>query len=311
MPVQPPQVNENQEETIDLTAPQVGPQFQQENADTEAVRALKKRKQKLEEQRQRVQLSFYFLSAASIVCVGVLPFVFWILHARFQQKPVLLLPGLYLVIPIAILPGLRSSLRDMDNELEQVDFQIDLFSYEVSKRETRAEKLLRLNDIQLRRYYNLNLSQNRWVFLLGIACIGMGAAIIGVTMYIVQFSQQGDQAGKVITATLGGVGAILTNFVGAIYLNMNKSSSETLAAFHSRLVETHQLMLGSLLASRIDNDGKREDTLASLSLHLVPGKDAGKPAAAKPAARKQDRKRSQAKRQAGDKVADEGGDGGE
>ena len=102
----------------------------------------------------------------------------------------------------------------------------------------------------------------------------MGAGIIGITMYIMLRLPTNEEASKVITAILGGVGAILTNFVGAIYLNMNKSSSETLAAFHSRLVETHQLMLGSLLASRIDDDKKREDTLAALSLHLVPGKEA-------------------------------------
>ena len=227
MPGQPPLGTENLEETIDLTAAPVGPRFQQENADTEAVMALKARRQKLEERRQRTQQYFYYLSAISIVCLVVLPFMVWIFHARFQEKPILLLPGLYLVVPIAMLPGLRSNVRDMDNELEQVDFQIDLFSYEVTKRETRAEKLLRLNDIQLRRYYNLNLSQNRWVFLLGIACIGMGATIIGITMYIMLRLPTNEEASKVITAILGGVGAILTNFVGAIYLNMNKSSSET------------------------------------------------------------------------------------
>jgi hypothetical protein len=56
---------------------------------------------------------------------------------------------------------------------------------------------------------------------------------------------------------IGAVGAILTNFVAAIYLRMNAATSENLAAFHSRLVETHELMLGNLLASRIDNDGQR------------------------------------------------------
>jgi hypothetical protein len=311
MPIQPPQETGDQVETIDVAVPRDGLRVEQEDADPEPVAALKARRQKLERRRRTAQQIYVTLMTAGIACLVLLPFLLWMFHSQITQvreKPLWLVACLYLVLPAAMLPGQRSTLRDLDNELEQVDFQIDLFSYEVSKRETRAEKLLRLNDVQLRRYYNLNLSQNRLVSLLGIGCICLGAAIIGITMYVMLWVPAND---KSVTAVLGGVGAILTNFVGAIYLNMNKSSSETLAAFHSRLVETHQLMLGSLLASRIDNNAKREDTLASLSLHLVPGKDAGKPAAAKPAARKQDRKRSQAKRQAGDKVADEGGDGGE
>jgi hypothetical protein len=54
---------------------------------------------------------------------------------------------------------------------------------------------------------------------------------------------------------------------------MNAATTEALAAFHLRLVETHQLMLGNLLASRIDNDDKRWDTLAALALRLVPAKE--------------------------------------
>jgi hypothetical protein len=274
MSVQPPPVTGNQDETIDLTGPLPGLQLQRENADTEAVTALKARQRKLEIHRRNAQRYYDWLKPVAIFCMIILPFFIWQYHMRAVKNPAYLLFSLYVIAPAATVPGMRSRLRDLDSELQQVDFQIDLFSFEVSKRETRAEKLLRVNDIQLRRYYDLNLSQNRWVFSLGVVCIALGAAIIGATMYIVFQLPDKDDASKIITGVLGAVGAILTNFVAAIYLNMNKASSETLAAFHSRLVETHQLLLGNLLASRIEDNAKREDTLASLSLHLVPGKDA-------------------------------------
>jgi hypothetical protein len=79
----------------------------------------------------------------------------------------------------------------------------------------------------------------------------------------------GDRDAQIITAVLGAVGAFLTNFVAAIYLKINASAMETLAAFHSRLVETHQALFGNLLASRIEDDGKRWDALGALALHVA------------------------------------------
>jgi hypothetical protein len=64
-----------------------------------------------------------------------------------------------------------------------LDFQIDLQQFQVSNIESRAEKILRINDFQLRRYYDLNLCQNFWVFSLGIFCILLGVAVIAASLY--------------------------------------------------------------------------------------------------------------------------------
>jgi hypothetical protein len=120
----------------------------------------------------------------------------------------------------------------------------------------------------LRRYYDLNLRQNSWVFGLGIFCILLGAFIIGATLFLVIGVATNIET-KIITAALGAVGSILSNFVAAIYLKMNASATQNLTSFHSRLVETQKLLLGNLLASRIEDDTKRWDTLSQLSLHLI------------------------------------------
>jgi len=103
------------------------------------------------------------------------------------------------------------------------------------------------------------------VFGLGIVCLALGTLIIAITLHLVL--QPGDKDARIITAVLGAVGAFLTNFVAVIYLKINASATETLAAFHSRLVETHQALFGNLLASRIEDDGRRWDTLEGLALH--------------------------------------------
>jgi hypothetical protein len=225
--------------------------------------------------RERSQRLYQRVAQVALSLFLAAPFAAYLLHlssSRSSQHFAVVALA-YGVIPLSTLPSMRARVRDLETDIQQLDFQIDLFSHETTKREIRAEKLLRLNDIQLRRYYDLNLSQNRWIFSLGVGCIGLGSLIISASLYMVFKLNGGSQTTQVITAVLGAVGAILTNFVAAIYLRMNAATSENLAAFHSRLVETHQLMLGNLLASRIDDDGQRWDTLAALSLRLVPQKE--------------------------------------
>jgi len=87
---------------------------------------------------------------------------------------------LYALMPLAMLPTYRIRLRQVENDIYELDFQIDLQEFEVSKQESRAEKILRLNDFQLRRYYDLNIRQNSWVFGLGVFCIVLGIGVIGM-----------------------------------------------------------------------------------------------------------------------------------
>jgi hypothetical protein len=166
----------------------------------------------------------------------------------------------------------RAKLRDLDNDLGQIEVQIDLFSHKFSEEELKAEKLLRLNDFQLRRYYDLNLNQNRWVFKLGVGCIAAGVFIIAATLYALRYMTPNDLSLKIVTAVLGGVGAILTNYIAAIYLKMSASASDSLSSFHGRLVETHQLMLANLLIARIENSTLRWDTLSKLAIKMAPAK---------------------------------------
>jgi hypothetical protein len=232
----------------------------------DSITKLNAQRGELVERRRRLQRLYYTMMGVGALILIAMPFFVW--NSHFKNSSFLALVILYGLTPLAMLPSYHFRLRDVETDIQDIDFRIDLLSYEVSKRETRAEKILRLNDIQLRRYYDLNLGQNRWVFALGMMCIILGVAIIGVTLYLVIHVASNDKV-QIITAVLGGVGALLTNFVAAIYLKMNASATENLAAFHSRLVETHQLLFGNLLASRIDDDNKRWDTLAALSLRVT------------------------------------------
>lgn len=231
---------------------------------------LQSRRDELVKRRAKTQRYYYLLFAIAVFFLVVAPMFAWDLYKNSTQSnsSIWLVPFVYALLPAAILPSYRIRLTQVEADIQELDFQIDLQQFDVSKQERRAEKILRLNDFQLRRYYDLNLRQNSWVFGLGVFCIVLGVIVIGVTLFLVIDVATTIET-KIITAALGAVGSILTNFVAAIYLKMNAAATENLTAFHSRLVETQKLLLGNLLASRIEDDEKRWDTLSQLSLHLI------------------------------------------
>ena len=173
----------------------------------------------------------------------------------------------YFALPLCLITLIRSRIRNVEEDIQDLDFEIDLQYFAVSKSESRGEKILRINNVQLRRYYDLNLQQNIWIFFLGIFCILIGTGVIGATLYLVLNRAQGTES-QIITGAIGSIGSLVTNYIAAIYLKMHAAAAADLGSFHSRLVETNELLLGNLLASRIEDDQKRWDTLAQLALNL-------------------------------------------
>jgi hypothetical protein len=111
--------------------------------------------------------------------------------------------------------------KNLTEQIQDLDFEINLERYRSGDRETRAEKLLRINTTQLRRYYDVNLQHNQWMFGLGIGCILLGVVMIGSTVGLIVSFHGMPQEEKIIAAVLGGMGSFLSNFVAVMYLKMN------------------------------------------------------------------------------------------
>lgn len=140
-----------------------------------------------------------------------------------------------------MLPILRGCIRDIEQEIRKVKFETDLQQFKRTQIETKAEKTLSFNNVQLQRYYSLNLSQNTWVFVVGIGYKLLGLTLVGATLYIV-INHAGNLDAKIITSTLGGVGTLLTSYVATIFPKKHASATtQHLGGFRSRLVDTHQI----------------------------------------------------------------------
>lgn len=198
--------------------------------------------------------------------------IFFIFH--FELALSLSLIG----IVLSIYSGSVSA-RLIKTEIQSIENELDLMSIKESSREQRAEKLFKLHQIELKKYYDQTLSHSQWIFWVGLLCIFLGFAIIGITLYFVistspldyvfySISEKKELPQKIIVSSLGAIGAILSNFIAVLYLKMYSQTIKSLTEFHNRLVITHHLHFGNYLVSRIDNNDKREETLYQYILKL-------------------------------------------
>ena len=247
---------------------QVSPATESVSARNTVLKELEEERKRLLNRRSNGQTIYYALFATCILMPFLIAAIIW----KFSFTPSIVLPLIYSCVPIALIPYVNALWRTNENDIQELDFQIDLHQYEATLREGRAEKVLRINNFQLRRYHDINLRQNTWVFCLGLFCILIGVAVIGVTFYLVLYAAQTLDA-KIITGVLGGIGALLTNFIAAIYLKMHASAVGNLSSFYTKLVDTNQTLFGNLVASRIENEDLRDMTLSKLALLVAGSKE--------------------------------------
>ena len=152
-------------------------------------------------------------------------------------------------------------------EIQEIENELDLLSVGGSSIQERAEKLFKHHHLELKRYYDENLRQSKWVFSLGIACILIGFAIIGATFYLINEFATAIES-QIIIGVVGAISAILTNFIAAIFIKMHAESVKSLTEFHNRFVNTHHYYFGNYLISKIKDETKREGALSKLALNI-------------------------------------------
>jgi hypothetical protein len=73
----------------------------------------------------------------------------------------------------------------------------------------------------------------------------------------------------VVVGVVGAIGGILANFVAAVFLRIYTGSINSMSEFHNRLVSTHYLHFGNFLASKIETERLREETLSKMAVELA------------------------------------------
>jgi hypothetical protein len=180
----------------------------------------------------------------------------------------------YAILAFAI--ALRQPVWQMRGELADVENEIDLLSISSQSHEQKAQKLLRIQQQELNRYYDQTLRQSGGIFYVGVVAMVLGFLVIAGTLYFVGYDllntsghANRDEFGeKIVVATFGAIGGILTNFVGALYMKMFSEIVTAVSRSHQSLVSTYHFQFANLLASQITNDEIRQKTLSDLALSL-------------------------------------------
>lgn len=165
------------------------------------------------------------------------------------------------------LPILRP-LGPLDSSIRVIESEIDLLESRDDSEEVRAEKLFKLHQIEIKKYYDQTLSHSAWIFWFGILCILVGFGLIVASLILVTRPGPGLSV-QVVIAVLGVVSGLLANFVAVIYLKMHSETIRSLTEFHNRLVTTHHLHFGNVLAAKLKDPELREKTLSEMALKMI------------------------------------------
>ncbi|OTW67880.1 hypothetical protein BK727_16965 [Bacillus thuringiensis serovar roskildiensis] len=244
------------------------------NTVTERKVALEEKRNELKEkmskrkEKGRASILFAIISLAiSIALFFVLPKIFEFNPWRGLVTPVISFVCFVYAIMFSMVPIIRRPSEHI-MELQEIENELDLLSISHSSLEERSEKLFKHHHLELKRYYDENLKQSSWIFIVGIVCIGIGFAIIGLTLYFLIANLSNELENKIIVASVGAIGAILSNFIAVIYLKMHAETVKALTEFHNRFVNTHHFYFSNFLLSKIQNEDKREDALVELALKI-------------------------------------------
>lgn len=132
------------------------------------------------------------------------------------------------------------------------------------KRALRAEKMFRMNQKELMRYYDMNLAQTKFLSGLGIMMIIFGILIVVASLYMYA-SFDSDK----MLLLVGSLSGIVVDFIGAIFIKMYTKNIEAAVKFHAKFAESNNLLLANSIANKIDDDQLREDTLSEISKNII------------------------------------------
>ena len=150
---------------------------------------------------------------------------------------------------------LEAETEKEEQEFAEIDF---------NKRALRAEKMFKMNQKELMRYYDMNLAQTKFLSVLGIVMIILGILIVVASLVMYMFTD----ADKILLF-VGNVSGILIDFVGAVFIRMYTQNVEAAVRFHAKFAESNNLLLANSIANKIDNEELREETLAEIAKDIV------------------------------------------
>jgi hypothetical protein len=180
----------------------------------------------------------------------------------------------------ALFAASRQRMRTLESDMRQLDYERGLLT-EDATREVRAEKLFLKQQFELKRYYDETLRQSTMLSYIGVLCIGAGFVVIALAFYLLTAPTVGGveldlgTTQQIVIGALAAAGGLMSNFIAVLYLRMHAGTVQAMTSFHERLVGTHHVHFGALLAARVtqsESDKVLTDMAVRLAEAVGPGR---------------------------------------
>lgn len=207
-----------------------------------------------------------------LVCCIIFVFITYGLYNAFFEFPIgriiVYLCGFFtfiiFLVTVSCFFDLKEAKRIEKLEEDARREEIEFSAIDTNKRALRAEKLFKMNQKELMRYYDMNIAQTKFLSNLGIAMIICGIIIIVISCFT-YMSLKFDM----LILVVGNISGIIVDFLGAIFIKMYTQNLEAAIKFHSKFVDSNNLLLANSIANKIENEELREKTLSDISREII------------------------------------------
>lgn len=176
----------------------------------------------------------------------------------------LILTIIGILIAVSCLIDWKTAKKMEQIEEEAKREERELSEIGLDKRILRAEKLYKMNQKDLMRYYDANLAQTKFLSVLGNIMIILGLLIVLASLFLYIFVD----ADKLLLI-VGNVSGIIVDFVGAVFVKMYTQNIKAAVKFHAKFAESNNLLLANSIAHKIDNPDLRERTLSEIAKNIA------------------------------------------
>ena len=228
----------------------------------------KERRQKLRGTYIGFSIAIPFFTAA-LILFGALAY-FGVVTPLFWQISTVVIGIILLLLIIGYFSEYQTTYWEIEEKIRDLQNEVDLLEVEDVSETQSAYKLFKIQEADVKRYYNQALSHARFIFWIGLMIVVFGLAIIVFTGIQVAYRPHSDLE-KIALASVGGVTGILVNFIGLVFIRMFGSTIRSLRDFHGRLIATHHLLFGNIIAARISNKHLRDEAWALMAVAIAKG----------------------------------------
>jgi hypothetical protein len=260
------------DEMMDIARERLAAAQAEDEADAVAAAQLQTLKDRLAEtkkaiaRRSRARRRYF---TAAIVLFVISGFVVLAFAHRFDV-PLWLYMWAGILYAFMFLAGvLISADHSLEHDAQELEDEIDLRQMGSASLEQKAHKLLRIQQHQLSVYLEQILEQGRVIFVVGIGAMLVGVGVVMFTIWETANMVTVDVWQKAVVASVGAIGAILTNYVAVIYLKMFSDVGSAVQKTVNSLSQSTNLNFANVLIANITSEEARNETLKQFAVAIA------------------------------------------